>query len=156
MAPELAVPVLDETGAGILAYGPDVAGPVPETPLSEDAEGPAVAPGTMLQAEPFHSSINVSKPSPLAATRVWPTAQAWVWDAAKVPVSWEKVLPAGLELMSTCYVPAASAGDAAISAAAASPATAGSARRTFTDSPLLALAALYVRARHQRTRTIYS
>jgi hypothetical protein len=110
--------------------------------LSEDAEALAGAPGTTLQVEPFHSSINVSKPSPLAATRVWPTAQAWVWEAAKVAFNWEKVLPAGLGLLSTCHVPAASAGDAAISAAAAPPATAISARRIFTDSPLLALAAL--------------
>jgi hypothetical protein len=117
-------------------------GPDPETPLSEDAEALAGAPGTMLQVEPFHSSINASKPLPLAATRVWPTAQAWVWEAAKTPVSWEKVLPAGLGLLSTCHVPAASAGDAAISVAAAPPATASSARRIFTNSPLLALAAL--------------
>src|SRR5580658_4529554 len=59
-------------------------GPEPETPLSEDAEALAGAPGTTLQVEPFHSSINVSKPSPLAAIRVWPTAQAWVWEAVKV------------------------------------------------------------------------
>jgi hypothetical protein len=115
--------------------------------LREDAEALAGAPGTTLQVEPFHSSINVSKPSPLAATRVWPTAQASVWEAAKTPFSWEAVLPAGFGLLSTCHdVPAASAGDAAISAAAAPPATASSARRIFTDSPLLALAALYVRA----------
>jgi hypothetical protein len=111
--------------------------------LSEDAETLAGAPGTTLQVEPFHSSISVSKPSPLAATRVWPTAQAWVWEAAKVAFSWEKVLPAGLGLLSTCHVPAASAGDAVISAAAAPPATASSARRIFTDSPLPALADLY-------------
>jgi hypothetical protein len=117
-------------------------GPDPETPLSEDAEALAGAPGTTLQVEPFYSSINVSKPSPLAATRVWPTAQAWVWEAAKVAFSWEKVLPAGLGLLSTCHVPAASAGDAAISAAAAPPATAISARRIFTNSPLLVLAVL--------------
>jgi hypothetical protein len=92
--------------------------------------------------EPFHSSINVSKPLPLAATRVWPTAQAWVWEAAKVAVSWENVLPAGLGLLSTCHVPAASAGDAAISAAVAPPATASSARRILTGSPLRAVAAL--------------
>jgi hypothetical protein len=117
-------------------------GPVPEIPLSEDAEALAGAPGTTLQVEPFHCSINVSKPSPLAATRVWPTAQAWVGEAAKVAFSWENVLPAGLGLLSTCHVPAASAGDAAISAAATPPATVSSARRIFTDSPLLALAAL--------------
>jgi hypothetical protein len=117
-------------------------GPVPETPLSEDAETLAGAPGTTLQVEPFHSSISVSKPLPLAATRVWPTAQASVWEAAKTPVKLENVLPAGLGLLSTCHVPAASAGDAAISAAAAPPATASSARRIFTNSPLLALAVL--------------
>ena len=117
-------------------------GPDPETPLSEDAEALAGAPGTTLQVEPFHSSINVSKPSPLAATRVWPTAQASEWEAAKAAFSWENVLPAGLGLLSTCHVPAASAGDAAISAAAAPPATVSSARRIFTNSPLLALAAL--------------
>ncbi len=119
-------------------------GPVPETPLSEDAEALAGAPGTTLQVEPFHSSIKFSKPLPLAATRVWPTAQASVGEAAKVAFSWENVLPAGLGLLSTCHVPAASAGDAAISAAAAPPATVSSARRIFTNSPspLLALAAL--------------
>jgi hypothetical protein len=117
-------------------------GPEPEMPLSEDSEALAGAPGTTFQVEPFHCSINVSKPSPLAATRVWPTAQAWVGEAAKVAFSWENVLPAGLGLLSTCHVPAASAGDAAISAAATPPATVSSARRIFTDSPLLALAAL--------------
>jgi hypothetical protein len=117
-------------------------GPDPETPLSEDVEALAGAPGTTLQVEPFHSSINVSKPSPLAVTRVWPTAKAWLWEAAKVAFSWENVLPAGLGLLSTCHVPAANAGDAAISAAAAPPATASSARRIFTGSPLLALAVL--------------
>src|ERR1700684_299956 len=127
-------------------------GPDPETPLSEDAEALATAPAPALQVEPFHSSINVSKPSPLAATRVWPTAQAWVWEAAKVAFSWENVLPAGLGLLSTCHVPAASAGDAATSAATAPPATAISVRRILTHSPLLALAALCVRARHKRTR----
>jgi len=130
----------------VLAFCPTAQmslGPVPATPLREDAEALAGAPGTTLQVEPFHSSINVSKPSPLAATRVWPTAQASVWEAAKTPFSWEAVLPAGLGLLSTCHdVPAASAGDAAISAAAALPAAASSARRIFTDSPLLALAAL--------------
>src|ERR1700676_2315169 len=119
-------------------------GPDPETPLSEDAEALAGAPGTTLQVEPFHSSIKVSKPLPLAATRVWPTAQAWVWEAAKAAFSWENVLPAGLGLLSTCHVPAASAGDAAISAAATPPATVISARRIFTNSPLLALAVLCV------------
>jgi hypothetical protein len=59
-----------------------------------------------------------------------------------VALSWENVLPAGLGLLSTCHVPAASAGDAAISAAAAPPATAISARRIFTDSPLRAPAVL--------------
>src|SRR5271156_220807 len=100
----------------VLAFCPTAQmslGPDPETPLSEDAEALAGAPGTTFQVEPFHSSINVSKPSPLAATRVWPTAQAWVWEAAKVAFSWENVLPAGLGLLSTCHVPAASAGDAA-------------------------------------------
>src|ERR1700719_2281178 len=107
-----------------MALGPD-----PETPWSEDEETLAGAPGPTLQVEPFHSSINVSKPSPLAATRVWPTAQASVGEAAKVAFSWENVLPAGLGLLSTCHVPAASAGDAAISAAAAPPAMVMSARR---------------------------
>jgi hypothetical protein len=60
-----------------------------------------------------------------------------------VEFSWENVLPAGLGLLSTCHVPAASAGDAAISAAAAPPATASSARRILTGSPLLAVAVLY-------------
>jgi hypothetical protein len=124
----------------VLAFCPTAQmslGPVPATPLREDAEALAGAPGTTLQVEPFHSSINVSKPSPLAATRVWPTAQAWVWEAAKLAFSWENVLPAGLGLLSTCHVPAASAGDAAISTAAAPPVTASSARRIFTNSPLL-------------------
>jgi hypothetical protein len=103
--------------------------------LSEDVEALAGAPGTTLQVEPFHSSIKFSKPSPLAATRVWPTAKASVWEAAKTAFSWENVLPAGLGLLSTCHVPAASAGDAAISAAAAPPATVSSARRIFMNSP---------------------
>jgi hypothetical protein len=87
---------------------------------------------------------------------VWPTAQAWVWEAAKTAFSWEKMLPAGLGLLSTCHVAAASAGDAVISAAAAPPATASSARRIFTGPPLLALAAVCLRARHLRTRTAHS
>jgi hypothetical protein len=60
-----------------------------------------------------------------------------------VEFSWENVLPAGLGLVSTCHVPAASAGDAAISAAAAPPVRASSARRIFTGSPLRVLAALF-------------
>src|SRR5579864_8391562 len=125
-------------------------GPDPETPLSEDAEALAGAPGTTLQVEPFHCSINVSKPSPLAATRVWPTAQAWVWEAAKVAFSWENVLPAGLGLLSACHVPAANAGDAAISAAPAPPATAS--KLVVFSRILLCLArgAVCVRARDQR------
>ena len=128
-----------------MSLGPDL-----ETPLSEDAEALAGAPGTVLQVEPFHSSINVSKPSPLAAIRVWPTAQAWVWEAAKVAFSWDNVLPAGLGLLSTCHVPAASAGDAAISAAPAPPATAS--RLVVFSRILLCLArrAVRVRARDQR------
>src|SRR6202161_734599 len=129
----------------VLAFWPTAQmslGPEPETPLSEDAGALAGAQETTLQVVPFPSSINVAKPSPLAATRVWPTAQAWVGEAAKVAFSWENVLPAGVGLLSTCHVAAASAGDASITAAATPPSTVSSARRIFTDSPLLALAAL--------------